>query len=230
MDELKEKILSIKDRIKKAAKASGKDYDDVRLIAVSKKKSPEMVIKAIEAGQSLFGENYIQEAVSKIEVVSKPEAAWHFIGHLQKNKAKYAVRCFDLIHTVDSEALASELGKNAKKINKIQDILIQVRIGDEESKSGIEPEKVFELIKNISSIEHIRIKGLMTIPPPVENPEKARRFFRELRLIADEIRSQNIPGVFMDELSMGMSDDFEIAVSEGATLVRVGTAIFGERP
>lgn len=229
MEELKERISSIKGRIESAAKDSGRTPSDARLIAVSKKKSPEMVIKAIEAGQTIFGENYIQEAISKIEVISKPEAAWHFIGHLQKNKAKYAVKCFDLIHTVDSEGLATELGKNAAKINKIQDILIQVRIGDEESKSGVAPEKVIELIKNISSIEHIRIKGLMTIPPPVENPEKARRFFRELRLISDEIRSKNIPGVFMDELSMGMSDDFEIAVSEGATLVRIGTAIFGER-
>ncbi|WP_027359330.1 YggS family pyridoxal phosphate-dependent enzyme [Desulforegula conservatrix] len=229
MDGLKERIASIKCRIATAAKKAGRNTYDVRLIAVSKKKSAEMVIQAIEAGQTIFGENYIQEAASKIEEVSRPESSWHFIGHLQKNKAKYAVRYFDLIHTVDSEALASELGKNAAKINKIQDILIQVRIGDEDSKSGVEPFKVAELVKNISNIENIRIKGLMTIPPPVENPEEARAFFRKLKNISDEIRANNIPGVLMDELSMGMSDDFEVAISEGATLVRVGTAIFGGR-
>lgn len=229
MDGLKERIASIKCRIETTAKNAGRNTHDVRLIAVSKKKSAGMVIKAIEAGQTIFGENYIQEAVSKIEEVSRPETSWHFIGHLQKNKAKYAVRCFDLIHTVDSEALAAEIGKNAAKINKIQDILIQVRIGDEDSKSGVEPSEVAELIKSISNIGNVRIKGLMTIPPPVENPEDARSFFTELRLISDEIRSKNIPGVFMDELSMGMSDDFEVAISEGATLVRVGTAIFGGR-
>lgn len=227
--EMREKILSIMDRIKKSALASGRNPEGIRLIAVSKKKSPEMVMEAIEAGQYVFGENYIQEAISKIEQIQKNSLEWHFIGHLQKNKAKFAVRYFDLIHTVDSEALALEIAKNAVKAGKIQEILIQVKTGDELTKSGVELDNVMETVKKIAAIENVRIKGLMTIPPPVENPEDARPFFRALRKKAEEIKSENIAGVFMDELSMGMSDDFEVAVSEGATLVRVGTAIFGER-
>lgn len=227
--EIKDRIQSIRDSIKKSALASGRNPEDVRLIAVSKKKSPEMVMDAIEAGQFLFGENYIQEATAKIEQMPENRSKWHFLGHLQKNKAKIAVRYFDLIHTVDSEALASEIAKNALKAGKIQDILIQVKTGDEPTKSGMELDEVMEAVKKIAAIDNIRIRGLMTIPPPVENPEDARPFFRALRQKAEEIKSENIPGVSMDELSMGMSDDFEVAVSEGATLVRVGTAIFGER-
>lgn len=229
MHDINERILYIKDRINKSAIASGRNPNEVRLIAVSKKKTPNMIVEAFNAGQKIFGENYIQEAVSKIDIVANTDIEWHFIGHLQKNKAKFAVKCFDLIHTVDSEALASEIAKNAAKIDKIQDILIQVRIGDEDTKSGIDPEKAIDLARKISLIENIRIKGLMTIPPPVENPEDARHFFKALKIVAEKIRSENIPGVLMDELSMGMSDDFEIAISEGATLVRVGTAIFGDR-
>lgn len=229
MNELKARIYTINEKIRSAALSSGKSPDDIKLIAVSKKKSAETVMKAIEAGQLIFGENYIQEAISKIESVSKNETKWHFIGHLQKNKAKYAVRLFDLIHTVDSEALAYELSKYAAKIGKIQNILIQVRIGDEDSKSGVLPENASELAIKISELENIRLVGLMTIPPHTEDPDEARGYFRQLRQIAEEIESKNIPGVTMKELSMGMSDDFEIAISEGATLVRVGTAIFGER-
>lgn len=227
MDETGNKIIETQNRIRSACSASGRKYEDVRLIAVSKKKSAETVLKAIESGQKIFGENYIQEAIAKIEAISG--ASWHFIGHLQKNKAKFAVRYFDLIHTVDSESLASEIGKNAARINKIQDILVQVKIGDEESKSGADPENATGLVRNISKIRNVRILGLMTIPPPVNNPEEARPFFRALRLLAEKIEAENIPDVSMKELSMGMSDDFEIAISEGATLVRVGTAIFGER-
>ncbi len=227
MNETRNRIIEIENRIRSACSSSGRKYEDVRLIAVSKKKSAETVLEAIESGQKIFGENYIQEAMAKIEAISG--ASWHFIGHLQKNKAKFAVRCFDLIHTVDSESLASEIGKNAARINKVQDILVQVKIGDEESKSGADPENLTGLVRNISKIRNLRILGLMTIPPPVNNPEEARPFFRKLRLLAEKIEAENIPDVFMKELSMGMSDDFEIAISEGATLVRVGTAIFGER-
>ena len=226
---LKKKLNNVKERIKKTAIDCGRDPDTIHLVAVSKTMPEGTVRKAIKAGVEILGENYIQEARNKINTLSSYSASWHFIGHLQSNKAKYAVKLFDLIHTVDSLKLAKELNKQAKKINKIQKILIQVNISMESTKSGIYEEDAQKLIKEISLLENLSIKGLMTMPPFFNNPEEARPYFSALRNLRDKIRNEAIKNVNMQELSMGMTVDFEVAIKEGATLVRIGTAIFGER-
>ena len=217
------------DRIKIAAVSSGRNPETVRLVAVSKTIPSETVKKAIDAGANILGENYIQEAKTKFNSLSSYPVSWHFIGHLQTNKAKYAIRIFDLIHSVDSFKLAFELDKQAKKTDKIQNILIQVNVAGESSKSGISVQNTLNLVKEISVLKNIAIKGLMTMPPFFNAPEKVRPFFKNLRNLRDQIGKEAIHNVTMDELSMGMTGDFEVAIEEGATLVRIGTAIFGER-
>jgi pyridoxal phosphate enzyme (YggS family) len=189
----------------------------------------DVVQAAIAAGVTDLGENYIQEAREKVNALAASPVNWHFIGHLQSNKAKYAVRLFDLIHSVDSLKLARELNKYAQKIDKAQSILVQVNVAKEESKSGVYVEGTIELLKNISQLENIAVKGLMTMPPYFNAPEKVRPFFVALRRLRDQIEAEDIPNISMDELSMGMTGDFEAAIEEGATMVRIGTAIFGER-
>ncbi len=225
---LKEKLKNTKDRIRKTALTCGRDPNSVHLVAVSKTVPTDRVKEAIDAGVAILGENYVQEARDKFNVLSMYPVSWHFIGHLQSNKAKYAVRLFDLIHSVDTLKLARELNKQAKKVNKVQNILIQVNISKEPSKSGADVENVASLIKDISILENLSVKGLMTMPPYFNNPEKVRPYFSALRNLRDQIRKA-LPGVVLDELSMGMTGDFEVAIAEGATLVRIGTAIFGER-
>ncbi|MCJ7773929.1 MAG: YggS family pyridoxal phosphate-dependent enzyme [Desulfobacterales bacterium] len=215
--------------IRKAAKKCNRDPESVQLVAVTKTKPADMIKKAIEAGITIFGENYIQETREKFNILANYDVSWHFIGHLQTNKAKYAVRMFDLIHTVDSLKLAVELDKQAEKMGKKQEILIQVNIGLESSKSGVTEHETFDLIKNISPLENVSIKGLMTMPPFFDQPEKVRPFFAALRELREKIIDLTIPNISMKELSMGMSGDYEVAIEEGATLIRVGTAIFGER-
>jgi pyridoxal phosphate enzyme (YggS family) len=188
-----------------------------------------VVAEAIEAGVTDLGENYIQEARDKINTLATSPVNWHFIGHLQSNKAKYAVRMFDLIHSVDSFKLANELNKFAKKNNKVQSILIQVNVAREDSKSGIYVEDTLKLLKDLSRLENISVKGLMTMPPYFNAPDKVRPFFAALRELRDQINKEAIPNITMTELSMGMTGDFEAAIQEGATLVRIGTAIFGDR-
>ena len=226
---IKEKIKKIKHRINEAAKSCGRNPESVHLVAASKTVSADGVKSAITAGLHIFGENYIQEAIDKIQSIADDSVSWHFIGHLQSNKAKYAVRYFDLIHSVDSIKLAREINKQAKKINKNQKILVQVNISMESTKSGVTVEDAVLLIKEISRLENISVKGLMTMPPYFNSPEKVRPYFKGLVQLKDKIISQNIPNVEMNELSMGMTGDFEAAVCEGSTLVRIGTAIFGER-
>ena len=189
----------------------------------------EVVKEAIEAGVTDLGENYIQEARDKINRLAVSDVNWHFIGHLQSNKAKYAVRLFDLIHSVDSLKLANELNKYARKIDKTQAILVQVNVAKEASKSGIYAENTIELLKNISRLENVSVKGLMTMPPYFNAPEQVRPFFAALHRLRDQVQAASIPNIAMDELSMGMTGDFEAAIEEGATMVRIGTAIFGER-
>jgi len=191
--------------------------------------SAEVVKEAIEAGVTDLGENYIQEAKDKINTLAAYPVTWHFIGHLQSNKAKYAVRLFDLIHSVDSLKLAKELDKYARKNDKTQAILIQVNVAKEDSKSGAYIEDTVQLLRDVSRLENISVKGLMTLPPYFNAPEKVRPFFAALRKLRDHIRQQAIPNISMEELSMGMTGDFETAIEEGATLVRIGTAIFGDR-
>ncbi|WP_236891162.1 YggS family pyridoxal phosphate-dependent enzyme [Desulfoluna limicola] len=226
---MKDRIQKIEQQIREAAEKAGRNPEEIRLVAVSKIKPAEMVKEAMDAGQRIFGENYIQEAVAKIEEVGSEGIEWHFIGHLQSKKSKYAAGVFDLIHSVDSLKLAKEINKQAAKKGVVQKILIQVNTSGEDSKSGTTEEAVIELIREAATLENVAIKGLMTMPAFFDDPEGARPYFRQLRLIKERIESLAIPGVEMKELSMGMSGDFEVAIEEGATLVRVGTAIFGAR-
>ena len=211
------------------AEACNRSAASVRLIAVSKTMPTAVVEKAIEAGVTDLGENYIQEAREKMNALAMHPVRWHFIGHLQSNKAKYAVRMFDLIHSVDSMKLAIELDKYAKKIDKIQPVLVQVNVAQEASKSGIAFEATSHLLNEMSQLENISVKGLMTMPPYFNAPDKVRPFFSALRELRDQIKREDIHNIFMEELSMGMTGDFEVAIQEGATMVRIGTAIFGER-
>jgi hypothetical protein len=228
-DALQDRLARIKERIENAAQACGRPTDAVRLIAVSKTMPAEIVQQAIEAGVTDLGENYIQEARDKINSLARFPANWHFIGHLQSNKAKYAVRMFDLIHSVDSLKLAQELDRHAKRNGKIQPVLVQVNVAKEDSKSGVYLENTLRLLVEISRLENIAVKGLMTMPPFFNAPQKVRPYFAELRRLQDKIKAEAIPNVAMDELSMGMTGDFEAAIAEGATMVRIGTAIFGDR-
>jgi len=224
-----ENLQLVRQRIESAARGCGRDPESVRLVAVSKTVPAERVRQAAEAGVTLLGENYVQEARDKIEALADCEVSWHFIGHLQSNKAKYAVKLFDLIHSVDSAKLAAEIDKRAAKIGKKQPILVQVNIAEEETKSGVSVKQSTALLREISALDHIEVRGLMTMPPFFNQPERVRPFFRALRRLRDSIRESELPDVELNELSMGMTGDFEVAIEEGATLVRIGTAIFGER-
>ena len=226
--DLKKRLENVKDRINKAAFKCGRDPESIHLVAVSKTISANRVREAIMAGVTTLGENYVQEARNKFNVLGTFPVSWHFIGHLQSNKAKYAVRLFDLIHSVDTLKLAHELNKQSNKVNKVQDVLIQINISKEPSKSGSDIQNAANLIKDIVLLENVSVKGLMAMPPFFNNPEKARPYFIALRDIRDQIQKV-FPGVVLNELSMGMTVDFEVAIEEGATLVRIGTAIFGER-
>jgi len=235
LNDIKRNLQQVKARIRQAAEKNNRDPESVRLVAVSKTVPVETIQGAIGAGVTILGESYIQEARAKISTLSSLPApiSWHFIGHLQSNKARYAVRLFDLIHSVDSCKLAQELNKEAGKIGKIQPILIQVNIAAEKTKSGAAIREIRKLVSEIGTLRNLTVKGLMTMPPYFNNPEKARPYFDELRSLRDRIQKNinpdRMPNVSMGELSMGMSGDFEVAIAAGATLVRVGTAIFGER-
>ena len=226
---MKQRLEQVRQRIRQAAESSNRDADSVRLVAVSKTVTADIVREAIEAGVTILGENYVQEARDKFNALVQYPVSWHFIGHLQSNKAKYAVRLFDLIHSVDSLKLARELDKQAAKVDKIQQILVQVNISGEDTKSGISADEAPRLVAEIGRLKNIAVKGLMTMPPYFYQPQKVQPFFAALRNLRDQMREQSLPNVSLDELSMGMTGDFEVAIKEGATLVRLGTAIFGER-
>ena len=221
-------IIAIRQKLQTAAESCGRDPEEIRLVAVSKKISLEKIQIVASQGQTLFGENYIQEAKTKIETMGTSDLEWHFIGHLQSNKAKYAVRYFDLIHSVDSLKLARAISREAAKNNRIQSILLQVNLAGEASKSGVVAKDAFNLALEIQSLSNISLKGLMTMPPFHADPEETRPFFKALYNLHAQIR-KNLGSSKFTELSMGMSADFEVAIQEGATLVRVGTAIFGPR-
>lgn len=230
MNSLSENIETIYDRIARAARRAGREPGDIRLIAVTKTVSVEMIRRAMEAGLRVFGENRVQEAQTKVNSdqlkVKGEKISWHLIGHLQRNKAKYAVRLFELIHSIDSDELAEEINSNAAKINKVQDVLIEVKLSPEETKHGVSPHRLNELSASVGLLKNLNLRGLMTVPPFFADPEDARPFFRELRDLRDRAEAM---GFSLPELSMGMSNDFEVAIEEGATMVRVGSAIFGER-
>jgi len=226
--EIAANLHRIRQQIAAAAIAAERNPADVRLVAVSKTKPAVLVDEAAGAGQSLFGENYVQEFVAKtLEVIAPVE--WHFIGHLQSNKVKQIAGIVSMIHSVDRLSLAQEIDRQWGRIGQLCAILIQVNVSGEATKSGTTSEEATNLVRQVALLENVRICGLMTMPPFFDNPEAARPYFRELRLLAAEIGAHAIPGVSMKELSMGMSGDFEAAIAEGATLVRIGSALFGSR-
>ncbi|WP_457622910.1 YggS family pyridoxal phosphate-dependent enzyme [Persephonella sp.] len=225
---IKENVDKILEKIEKSAVKSGRKPEDVILLAASKTQPIEKMIEAYKAGIRYFGENRVQEGIKKIEQLQEiKDIHWHLIGGLQTNKAKYAVRYFELIHSLDRKSLADEIDKRAKKIGKVQDVLVEVNIGEESSKYGVSPNDLEELIEYSLKKENLKILGLMCIPPYFEDKEKSRPYFIKMRELKEKLeRRLNIK---LPHLSMGMSHDFDIAVEEGATIVRVGTAIFGER-
>ena len=225
---LKNNLELVKENIKAACKKSGRDYSEVTLIAVSKTKPLSDVEELILCNQTEFGENKVQELVDKYENVSTP-VNWHLIGHLQTNKVKYIVDKAHLIHSVDSIHLAQTIDKEAAKKNVIVPVLIQINIAKEETKFGIDETNIYSILDEIKDLKHIKVKGLMTIAPYVENPEENRVHFRKMRQILLDIKSKNIDNIDMNILSMGMTNDYEVAIEEGSTMVRVGTGIFGER-
>ena len=225
MSTIRENLLRVIDRIEKAALRAGRDPKEIKLVAVSKTVEPARIREAIEAGASLLGENYVQEAQKKIGMIGRP-VAWHFIGHLQSNKAKVAVQLFDMIHSLDSVHLAEELNRRATQEGRVLKVLIEVNLAREATKFGTDEEKLFTLTKRIKELDHLSLEGLMTMPPFFDSPEESRPYFIELRKWKERMGQEGMP---IEELSMGMSNDFEIAIEEGATYVRVGTAIFGPR-
>lgn len=223
-----ENYKAVEQKVCEACARSGRDRSEVTLIAVSKTKPVEMIREAFDAGADVFGENKVQELCDKYEVLPE-ELHWHLIGHLQRNKVKYVIGKAELIHSVDSMRLAEEISKESVKKGTITDILIEVNVAEEESKFGVTVEETENLIRQIAVLPGIHIQGLMTIAPYVTDPEENRPVFRILKKLAVDIKKKNIDNVSMDVLSMGMTGDYEVAVEEGATMVRVGTGIFGER-
>jgi len=221
-------LQKVKERIAQAALRAGRSPDDIQLVAVSKTMSAETVRRAIEAGVTILGENYLQEARKKIEEIGHA-VRWDFIGHLQSNKAKYVVDLFDIIQSVDRLSLAQEINRLALKKGKTVKVLLQVNISGEEAKSGIDPAEAAALVRETLSLPNLSVQGLMTMPPFFDDPEEARPYFVALRELRDTLRKEHGEYIDLKELSMGMSADFEIAIEEGSTIVRVGTAIFGER-
>ncbi len=229
-DGLQLRLAEVQSRIASAAKRAGRASEDLQLIAVSKTHPSEMLREAIAAGVTDFGENRVQEADGKIEEVGRGSARWHLIGHLQSNKARRAVQLFDVIHSLDSVVLAHKLDRACQDLERDQlPVLIQVDLGHEATKSGVGENELPQLIEAVISCERLSLIGLMTLPPFFEDPELTRPFFMKLRELADRYSSRGAFGKHRAELSMGMTHDFEVAIEEGATMLRVGTAIFGER-
>lgn len=225
---LKDNLKKVEENIQKACDRAGRKREEVTLIAVSKTKPLEDIEEILEENVIDFGENKVQELCDKYEKISRP-VNWHLIGHLQTNKVKYVVDKVTLIHSVDSYKLAEQINKEAKKKNTIVPILLQVNIAKEDTKFGLEKEEVLPLIEQIKDMEGIQIKGLMTIAPFVTNPEENRVHFKNLYQLYVDIKRKSINNVIMDTLSMGMTGDYQVAIEEGATMIRVGTGIFGER-
>ena len=223
-----ENLAEVWERICQAIQKSGRDPDSVHLVAVSKQVGMAQIEEARIAGAVIFGENKIQDAVPKVDQMGSEGISWHFIGHLQKNKVKFLGEHFDLIHSVDSLELAEKIAAQCQTENRVQSVLLQVNVSGETTKFGMEPGELEKQMVAFSRLKGIRVEGLMTIPPYHPNPENSRRHFSRLRGFRDQCEKQN--RLSLHKLSMGMTNDFEVAVEEGATLVRVGTAIFGPRP
>lgn len=226
--DLRANLDAIRQRIAATCQDCGRDPATVRLVAVSKLQPATAVSAAAAAGQQLFGENYVQELLAKQQQVGA-QLEWHFIGALQSNKVKYLQGKVGLIHSVDRLSLAQEISRQWGKAAEIADILIEVHLGDETSKAGVAVAELETLVRQVAQLPNLRIRGLMALPPYCDDPEAVRPYFRQLRQLAQQLQALKLPGVGMEELSMGMSHDFTVAIEEGATLVRVGTAIFGAR-
>ena len=228
MNTIAANIAKINARIEHACRKAGRNRADVRLIAVSKIKLAEQIEEAFHAGQTLFGESYVQEFRDKSPLVTVP-VEWHFIGGLQSNKVKSLRGKVAMIHSVDRISLAEEINRQWERLDATIDITLQVNVGDEPTKSGCAPEELESLVQAVAALPNVKIRGLMCLPPYTDDSEQVRPFFRQLHELAQQVDQLGLPNVEMKELSMGMSGDFEIAIEEGATLVRVGTAIFGAR-
>jgi pyridoxal phosphate enzyme (YggS family) len=228
---ISENIAGVRERIVRAAQRSGRSSDDITLMAVSKTQPPEHIREAYSAGQRLFGENRVQEFVEKAGALAGLQAEWHMIGHLQTNKAAKTAELFCAVDSVDSLKLAEKLDAAAGKLGKKLNVLIEIKVGGEAAKSGVAPDsrELEQLLLAVPRLQSLAFRGLMTVPPFTDDPQGARPYFRKLRELRDAIAERQLTGVSMVELSMGMSYDFEVAIEEGSTCVRVGTAIFGER-
>ena len=226
-------IARIREQLAAAARRAGRDAQDIALMAVTKTVAPERIREAYQAGVRTFGENRVQEFVAKVDALRGLEGAhWHMIGHLQTNKAGRAVEIFDAIDSVDSVRLARKINAAAEALQKKFPVLIEINIGGEQAKSGVTPgsSELQELLETAPELTSLDFQGLMTVPPYSDHPELSRPYFRKMRELFREIEAQKLPSVRMNVLSMGMSHDFQIAIEEGSTCVRIGTAIFGERP
>ena len=227
--DFEENIGYVRERIASACRRAGRRPEEVKLVAVSKTVPPELIRRAFEAGLRDFGENRVQEANAKRPALSDLTVTWHMVGHLQSNKAKLARELFHVVHSVDSLRLAQKLDQAAVCSDDKLPVLLQVNLGDELTKSGAREEEISQLAEQVGRLKTLELRGLMGLPPFFEDPEQARPFFRRLRELAKSLEALNLPNVSMQELSMGMSHDFEIAIEEGSTTVRIGTAIFGPR-
>ncbi|MCT4606424.1 MAG: YggS family pyridoxal phosphate-dependent enzyme [Marinisporobacter sp.] len=227
MSYIEKNIEEVRKEIHETCSKIGRNSEEIQLIAVTKTVDYERINKAIGVGIQNIGENKVQEIIQKYDVVSNVN--FHMIGHLQTNKVKYIIDKVKLIHSVDRRSLAEEINKRAKKHEKIIDILVQVNVANEETKFGLASSEVFDFLEKIQSLQHIRVKGLMTIAPYAENPEEVRKYFKMLKEIFEEIKTKKFPRIEMKYLSMGMTNDFRVAIEEGANIIRVGTGIFGRR-
>ncbi|QXM05843.1 YggS family pyridoxal phosphate-dependent enzyme [Crassaminicella indica] len=227
MSYIEKNIKDLREEINETCRKIGRNPEEIQLIAVTKTVDPERINEAIHAGVEHIGENKVQEIMEKYDVVSNVH--WHMIGHLQTNKVKYIIDKVKLIHSLDRISLAEEINKRAKKHNKIMDVLVQVNVANEETKFGLASNEVLEFFEKIQIFEHIRVRGLMTIAPYEENPENVRKYFKKLKEIFETIKIKGFPRVDMKYLSMGMTNDFKVAIEEGSNMIRVGTGIFGRR-
>jgi pyridoxal phosphate enzyme (YggS family) len=223
-------VARVQERIRQAAQRVGRDAAAVRLIAAAKTVDTARIRAAIAAGVSIIGENYLQEARRKIGQLGRETVEWHLIGTLQRNKVRYIFDLFDMLHAVDRLELAEEIHRRGERLNRYMPVLLEVNVGGEASKSGFNPQTLLSEVEKLAALTHVQVRGLMTVPPPTVSPEAARPFYQELRYLRDRLIRKDVEGLDFSELSMGMTADFEIAIEEGATMVRVGTAIFGPRP
>lgn len=225
-----ENVARVKARMEQAVRRAGRDPSAVRLVAASKMVEAARLRAALTSGVDILGENYLQEARQKIGQLGLHAAEWHCIGALQRNKVRYIFDLFSMVHAVDRSELADEIHRRGERLGRHMAVLLEVNLGGEATKSGFTPQVLIEQVEQLAAMSHIQVQGLMTIPPPAPTPEGARPFFQELRDLRDRLVQRGIDGLAFHELSMGMTADFEVAIEEGATLVRVGTAIFGPRP